>query len=64
MKSLGFTAEILTRTEGAAFLKMSQPTFDKLYRFGGLKCIKAGRLIRFRRADILALARSADGDEA
>jgi excisionase family DNA binding protein len=56
MRPRSFTAEILTRTEGAAFLKMSQPTFDKLYKSGALRVIRAGRLKRFRRSDLLALA--------
>ncbi len=56
MKFLDLTAEILTREEGAAFLKMSQPTFDNLYKSGQLPTIKAGRLLRFRKADVMALA--------
>lgn len=56
MKPLDLTSEILTRKEGAALLKMSQPTFDKLYTTGKLPVLKAGRLKRFRKSDVLALA--------
>jgi excisionase family DNA binding protein len=56
MKPLNLTSEILTRQEGAALLKMSQPTFDSLYKSGRLPVIKAGRLKRFRKSDVMALA--------
>jgi len=61
MSTLDLTAEILTREEGAAFLKMSQPTFDNLYKSGQLPVIKAGRLIRVRKSDVMALANGATG---
>jgi excisionase family DNA binding protein len=56
MKPLDLTSEILTRQEGAALLKMSQPTFDRLYTSGRLPVIRAGKLKRFRKTDVLALA--------
>ena len=56
MKPLDLTSEILTRQEGAALLKVCQPTFDKLYTSGQLPVIRAGKSKRFRKSDVLALA--------
>jgi excisionase family DNA binding protein len=46
------SAELLTKTEAAAYLKIKIRTLDDWRAAKALPCIERGRYIRFRRVDL------------
>jgi excisionase family DNA binding protein len=58
------TGDVLINSRGAAeILACSVPTVERLTKSGAIPSVKVGRLRRYRRADLLALASEKGGPD-
>lgn len=53
IKKLDNYSDVLTLAEVAEFLRVSKDSAKVLVKMGLLKCIRIGRLYRFRKEDVL-----------